>query len=202
MTSGGVNHVYGFPPRLITRLRYCDTYSLTSTAGSLAKQVMYINSTFDPDNSGTGHQPAYRDTYATLYNHYAVISAKVKVTFVSNSATSSMLVGCKFDDDNTTSSTATTLMEESTGQHLLLPNNAGSISCRTLSFNWSCEKQLGINPYASETYKTLVTSNPSEIAAFLIWAQPIDGSSTTVTSVLVDMEQEVLFTELTTIIGS
>lgn len=191
-------NIFGFPPKMVAKLRYCDTYQITSTAGSIAKQVLYLNSTFDPDNTGTGHQPLYRDTYAAIYLQYAVISAKVRLTFVSNAATSAMLVGGLIDDDNSTSTTVSVLCEQSSGQHWLIPNATGSLNTHTFYFNWNCMKWLGIDPYASETYKTAVGSNPTEISSFLIWAAPCDGSSTTTTTVFVEMEQTVLWTELTT----
>lgn len=194
----GPKTVFGFPPTLLTKLRYVDTYALISTAGAIAKQVMYLNSTFDPDNSGTGHQPLYRDTYAAIYDQYAVVSTSVKIQYQSLSATSGMVIGAVVDDDNSSSSTPTVLMEQNMGKHMLLPPFTGSISNRTINLQWDCKKHLGIDPYTSQTYKTAVGSNPSEVASLIIWSVPADGSSTATCQVQVTMEFTVLFTELTT----
>ncbi len=183
---------------MATKLRYCDIYQITSTTGSTAKQLLNLNSTFDPDQSGVGHQPLYRDTYAGIYDQYAVISAKIRVTFVSNATTSAMLVGCVIDDDNTASTTLSTLCEQSTGVHWLIPNSSGSLNNHTFYLNWSAMKHLGIDPYTSELYKTAVGSNPTEISTLCIWAAPADGTSTTTTTVFVELEQTVLWTELST----
>lgn len=183
---------------MLTRLRYVDTYGLTSTSGSIGKQLFIINSTFDPDSTGVGHQPLYRDTYAAIYDQYAVVSAKIKVTFTSNSTTSPMICGASFDDDVTTSTSIYALMEQNTGKHLLLPNNSGSLSTKSLTFNWDCKRMLGIDPFASQTYKTAVGSNPTEQATFVVYAQPTDVVSTTVTGILVEIDYVVLFTELQT----
>ncbi len=191
-------NVFGFPTKLVAKLRYCDIFQITSTTGSIAKEVLNINSTFDPDQTGTGHQPMYRDTYAGIYDQYAVISAKAYVTFVSNATTSAMLVGTVIDDDSSTSSVFQTLCEQSTGEHYLIPNATGSLNNHRFVVNWDCKKHLGIDPYSSESYKTPVGSNPTEISTLLCWAYPADGSSTTTTTVFVELEQTVLWTELST----
>lgn len=194
----GSSTVYGFPPTLLTKLRYVDTYALISTAGAIAKQVMYLNSTFDPDNSGTGHQPLYRDTYAAIYDQYAVVSCRAIVQFQSLAASTGMVIGAVIDDDNVSSSTPTVLMEQNLGKHMLLPPFTGSISNRTIVISWNCKRHLGIDPFTSQTYKSAVGSNPSEIASLIIWSVPADGSSTATSQVQVTLEMEVLFTELQT----
>jgi hypothetical protein len=194
----GDRQVFGFPPIIETKLRYVDTYALVSTAGSLAKQVMYLNSTFDPDNTGTGHQPLYRDTYAAIYDQYSVVHCHAKITFQSLAVATSNSIGVVIDDDNSTSTTPTTLMEQSRGKHHLLPPLSGSLSNHTFVVEWDCKRDLGIDPYASETYKTINTSNPTEIAALLLWSVPADGSSTTTIQVQVELVQTVLWTELIT----
>jgi hypothetical protein len=191
------NQLLGFPPKLLAKVRYVDSYALTSTVGSVSKQVMILNSTFDPDNTGSGHQPLYRDTFAGLYDQYAVTQCDVVVKFVNTSATP-ITVGCVYDDDNSTSGTVNTLCEQTTGQHTIVPALTGSLSSTTFRYHWDCETMLGIDPYASETYKTAVGSNPSESADFLLWASATDGASTGSVVVHVEMVFTVLWTELTT----
>jgi hypothetical protein len=200
--ANGAEHVFGFPNKLMSKLRYVDTYAVTSTSGSIGKQVLYLNSTFDPDNTGTGHQPLYRDTFAAIYDQYAVVSADVIVTFVSNAATSPMLVGCVVDDDAATSSTINTLCEQSNGQNAMLPNATGAPTVHTFRYHWDCKKILQIDPYLSETYKTAVGSNPTEVSSMLLWAAPADTVSTTTTLIHVELEQTVLWTELTSPVQS
>jgi len=180
-----------------TTLRYVDTYALTSVTGSIGKQVMYVNSTFDPDNSGTGHQPLYRDTYAALYDQYAVIACKVTITFIVNS-TSAMHLGAVFEDDNSTSTVLNTLLEQNRGVSELVPQATGAPNTHTFVMDWDCARDLNIDPYASETYKTAVGSNPSEVAALLLYSAPADGAANTTSFAKVTLEQRVLFSELST----
>jgi len=194
----GNNLAFGFPPKLLTKLRYADTYAMVSTAGTIAKQVMNINSIFDPDSTGVGHQPLYRDTYAAIYDQYAVVSATIKATYVSLASTSGVHAGLVLDDDSSVSNTITTLMEQNLGVNTLLSTSSGALSVRTLTGNFNCKRDLGIDPYASETYKTAVGSNPTEDYCALVWMVPADGSSTVTNQVVVEIEYTVLWTELST----
>lgn len=198
----GNNLMFGFPSQLVTKLRYADTYALVCTSGAIAKNVFNMNSIFDPDSTGIGHQPAYRDTYATLYDQYAVISSNIKVTFVSLAANTGVHAGLTMDDDSTTTTTVTTLIEQNFGKTTLLAPISGGLSCKTLTASFDCKKHLGIDPYTSEQYKSSQGSNPNETFCAVAWASPCDGSSTVTVQALVEIEYTVLFSELATIIGS
>lgn len=187
----------GFPSAVVCNLRYCDTYALTITTGSLGTQKMRWNSTFDPDQSGIGHQPLYRDTFATIYDHYAVVSAYVEVSFVNNAAFP-ILVGMVTDDDTSPSTDVHVLMEQAYGVHKLLPPQAGSLSTCVLRSDWDCKKVLKIDPFGSESYKTAVGSNPTEESILSIWATTTDGVSSSSVIVNVTLVQHVLWTELAT----
>lgn len=185
----------GFPAKLLTRIRYHDTEVLASTTGSIAKYYYRLNSTFDPDVTGAGHQPMFRDTFASIYDHYSVVSTKVTVKFA-NTSTVSYHTGVLIDDDGSTSTNIDTLCEDTQGQTEMLPPLSGSLSSHTYHVRWDCEKYLGINPFASETYKTATGSNPAEESQLAIWAVPTDGSSSASVVVTVMLEYTVLWTEL------
>jgi len=187
----------GFPQTLLTKVRYYDTYAMTVTTGSLGKQVMRWNSTFDPDFTSTGHQPLYRDTFAAIYDHYAVVDARATVKIV-NTSTVPLIVGCVTDDDSSAAGSVTVLCEQPTGVHELLPPLSGSLSSVKFNRTWSCRDVLGIDPYSSEEYKTSVASNPTEESYLHIWGTVTDGSSSTSITVAVEMEYTVLWTELQT----
>lgn len=76
------------PQRSIVKHKYAT--SVNTVAGS-GLYYINLNSMYDPDRSGIGHQPYGRDTFASLYNQYRVIGCKYTVEVSSNSAT--ILVG-------------------------------------------------------------------------------------------------------------
>jgi hypothetical protein len=182
---------------MITKLRYVDSFSLSISSGSLAKQLMRWNSTFDPDFTGVGHQPLYRDTFASVYDHYAVVSTKAKVKYINTSTDTVIVCGVVTEDDSSSSSTSTTLCEQATGQHTILPPLAGSLSTHTFAASWDCQEVLGIDPYGSEAYKTPTGENPSEESYLVIWVTNYNASTMAVT-VNLEMEFTVVWSELAT----
>lgn len=61
------------------KMKYSTTINLDAATGSVNSWMFRANSIFDPDYSGTGHQPSLHDTYATLYRHYEVLSSRIVV---------------------------------------------------------------------------------------------------------------------------
>jgi hypothetical protein len=198
--GGGRNSTFGFPDKIICKMRYHDIEPLASTLGTIAKYVYRLNSTFDPDYTGVGHQPMFRDTYAAIYDHYSVIRTKATIKFVNTTAVA-FNVGCIIEDDGSSTTLLDNICEQSHGQHRLLPALNGSLSSSTFTVTWDCKKVLGIDPFASETYKTAVGSNPAEESTLVVWALPIDGSTATLYFDIL-LEYEVLWTELATPTGS
>ncbi len=190
--------VYGFPDRLVTKLRYNDVLTAVSTTGALNTYIFRWNSTFDPDLSGTGHQPLYRDTYASIYDQYAVTRAWARIRFDNTSNSVGFVFGAVTDDDSSVSSTFQTLMEQSHGNSETLTALTGSHSSHELNMVWDAAKVLNIDPYTSEAYKTAVGSNPTEVSTLVMWSKPIDGSTTATMLITIELIQEVLWTELST----
>ncbi len=189
--------MYGFPPTLQTRLRYCDTISTASTSGAIAKTIFRVNSLYDPDYTDAGHQPLYRDTFLPIYNLYAVASARITVTYV-NPGSVPAHCGVVFEDDVTPSTSYNVLMEQNTGVHKLLPAQAGSLSSHTFHLLWDCKKMLGIDPYNDQAYKSIFDSYPTFIGGMCCWIQPVDLSSTVTYYLNVEIDQLVYFSDLKT----
>jgi len=191
-----VPNVFGFPDKLQTTLRYHFLGAINSVSGATGKQVFRWNSVYDPDYTNAGHQPLYRDSFAAVYDQYAVVSARVTIRYT-NPNTTTFLVGALTDDDSTSSTSTDTLCEQSHGMRALLTPLSGSRSEQTFKMTWTCKDVLGIDPYASELYKTGVGSDPTEVSTLILWAADVTGATN---GILVDvmLEQDVLFTELAT----
>lgn len=61
-----------FAQRYITRMKYCDAFTLSPTQGFWRFALNSINK---PNITGIGHQPSGHDTLQTIYNRYRVIKA-------------------------------------------------------------------------------------------------------------------------------
>lgn len=71
----------GVPQKMSVTLRYVDAIPLNAGAAKVATYVMRANGIYDPDYTGTGHQPMTRDTWAGLFGYYTVKRARCTATF-------------------------------------------------------------------------------------------------------------------------
>jgi len=70
-------------------MRYVDAGVLNASTTTGDIWNFRANSIFDPDQTGTGHQPYGHDTYATMWNHYTVLGSKIQIDYISDAATGS-----------------------------------------------------------------------------------------------------------------
>jgi hypothetical protein len=189
--------VFGFPDRLRTQLRYSDSFGIASVTGAVGAQKYRSNSIYDPDQTNAGHQPLYFDTYAAIYDHYAVIGSTIKVELI-NSNTSTFVAGLVIDDDTTISSDVRVLCEQNHGMSATLTPLTGSSSKHTFTCSFNAARVLGIDPFTSQSYKTGIASNPTEESYFIVWVADLLGSGTTYLTMKVEIIYDVLFTELST----
>lgn len=189
----GVN-VFAFPNTIISKLRYVQYLTLTSTSGSMASNYFRANSIFDPDQTGTGHQPLYRDTWASIYNHYKVLGAKITVraTAVTPETTATALAfGIVGEDDNAASSTSETRMEQSNSAYALVGKNGFS----TLTATFSPNEMFGPG---GQDDNVAMGNNPTEEWYFVVWAASADGASSNKLNCIVEIDYTVRFAELVT----
>jgi len=77
-----------FPPRFRCTLTYCDQSTLTApaTTNLSASYRFALNGIYDPNVTGTGHQPMFFDQLTGLYSLYRVLRARVQVTWTNPTA--------------------------------------------------------------------------------------------------------------------
>lgn len=177
-------YLTGFPKEMKMKHRYVDTVSLDATATTPAIHRFRCNSVFDPDYTGTGHQPLYRDLMVTIYNHYVVTGSKITVKFT-NAATSAnyqsaSVCGVYLDDNSTDHTIYTTLMENGRGQSKMLAQAAtrggDSVTCRQ---KFSAKKFFGVKDVKDNITRigAAVAANPSEDAYFVVFSQGVQPSA-------------------------
>jgi hypothetical protein len=74
----------GFPTRMAVKLVYEDLLTLApgTTFGSY---IFRGNSLYDPDYTGTGHQPRFYDQLTPVYGRYKVLSSSIIVEMINTS---------------------------------------------------------------------------------------------------------------------
>jgi len=87
-------------PRTLCIFRYTDAITAAGTSTVAQDYQFRLNSLFDFDFTGTGHQPMGFDQMMLFYNHFCVVKAKMTVVF-RNTLTTSMQVGLRQDASST-----------------------------------------------------------------------------------------------------
>lgn len=172
----------GFPKTTMVKLRYVDSIVIDPGVSTLATYAFRANSCFDPDFTGTGHQPMNFDMWATLYNHYTVVGSKIRCNFFGSIGSSKAVVsGINLSDDTTFTNDASTMMEQGLSRyHLAYENpvaNKGNGSYVTKGY--SCKKFFNLtNPTDnSDRIGAPVSTNPAELAYFIVFVGGLASSA-------------------------
>lgn len=70
-----------FAPRCLVRFRYSEDLARVLTTGTVDDYQYNLNSIYDPNRTGTGHQPMGHDNYAAIYDRYRVYAVSWRITF-------------------------------------------------------------------------------------------------------------------------
>lgn len=161
-------------------MRYCTAIQLDpGSAGIRAFHKFSAISIYDPDVTGTGHQPHGHDTYQLLYQHYKVIGSKLTATFspAGAQAGSGTMVCAVAVDDSVTEppSDIQNVIEGPDCVYAIASNADGSPNVVTLTKTFSPMKFLGITPDQWRSAgSALFGQNPNEDAYFNVFAAPLN----------------------------
>lgn len=135
-----------FPKSFVTKHRYVQTFTLDPGISVPATQLFRCLNIFDPDYTGTGHQPLGYDQMTPIYDHYNVLGAKIKVKAMSAAAdagSGGTVVGIYIDDDQIPSSQYDTILEQGNGVSRILTGNTAN-GYVTMSKTFSTKKWFGV----------------------------------------------------------
>lgn len=194
---------FGFPDRMVTKLRYVDNFNLTGGAGVVGANVFRFNSCFDPDLTGVGHQPMYFDQFAGAvgtgpYSRYRVISAKATVSFMQTSppavaATNLGPIVVGLQTGATSGLYATNLSglcEASNSTWTQLGDKAGGNNMKVLTATYSPRRDLGVAT-DDDTVSAAYNGNPSQVFHLIPWK--IDTIGAAAVTALVEIVYTVEF---------
>nr|QTE03563.1 MAG: putative capsid protein [Syrmaticus reevesii CRESS-DNA-virus sp.] len=183
---------FGFPTKIITILRYFDTYILTSVSGGLSTQVMRMNGPRDPDQSGVGHQPMYWDRYAAIYQSYRVLGSRITAE-ISGATLQSTQGPWTFGINGSTASTSmgTSVRNRAEQNDSISTVYNGQQGVQRLSFAYSPEIKLG-RPAGDDTVGAFVGADPVTQYYAHVWVADMNGA-TSISSVRIGMEYTIEF---------
>jgi len=172
---------FGFPTKIITVIRYVEFVVLTSTTGSVSFNSFKMNSLFDPNSTGTGHQPMWFDNYSAIYDNYRVLGAVAKVKFapITMPVATAGPIYIGINGANTTNSVSSTpeaRAEMSDSVFDVIGLNTTYKEAKELFFTYSPESKLG-RPNGDDTVGSGVNANPSQIYYIQPWISDQTGTS-------------------------
>lgn len=174
----------GLPKQMIITQKYREVVPLNSVAGSTAVYSFSCNSIYDPNYTGTGHQPMYFDQLGALYDHYCVIGSKIRYKIV-NASVPVKLAFYVNDDSAVTPTSPEGASELTSGKLFLLPASGTTAPLR-FTGSWSAKKYFGKGVLANTELQGTTSSNPTEQSFYTLVTQSADLSSNS--SVYIDAE--------------
>lgn len=187
-----------FPDTLEVTLRYAAAYTITPVSG-IAKYMWRSNDLFDPDYTGTGHQPLYFDTYMAVYNHFVVKKSKIYIKHADGVAYNSV-VSVYRDDDTSTEALAENAVERPGVSYDVY---IGSVTQpKTLVCTYDAAKVFGPNPMANTKLIGNASASPSEGNFYVYNYEEPGGLRTTAFVIQVLIEYTAILSELKTIVQS
>lgn len=162
------------PPSLMRKLRYVDTVTLAPSTGASTYRFS-ANGMYDPDISGTGHQPLGFDQYMLLYDHYKVLKSKITVQFclpATDVQADDCVLAIYLDDDVGSISNIGTAIEQ--GNTVWTAAKATGVKPYKLSKTFT-SKEFFANKKESAELVGGDGSNPAEQAYWSVMAGPMNG---------------------------
>lgn len=189
------------PERIFTKLRYSEVLSTTTAVANSLYPYLFQTSIHDPDFTGVGHQPLWRDQMATLYNRYRVFGIKYKITW-KNTQINQLAIGyVKHSDNSTTETNFNTLTERREGKHVALDSANGR--CNYTYGYLSIPKCFGMSKkefYDDDGFIAAIGANPAKMAYLHVYLMSLLAGA--VFNVFVDLEYYVEFLDRVDIASS
>lgn len=164
------------PQRYITKMKYADTFQLSTTNGGTYR--FNLNSIFDPNRSGIGHQPYGRDQLATLWNRYRVFRVSYALSFY-NSSTSAKVAVCPSNIEMGVSTLSEVMENPQSKWAIQLPNGSQKVIKGTVYLP-ALTGRTPAQYLADDRYQAEMGSNPAELLILNIFGQNISDVTTTI----------------------
>lgn len=163
------------------RLTYYDSGSITTTAGILNSVVFSVNGLYDPNITGTGHQPAGFDQMMVFFDHYVVVYAKAIVTWANAATNQTAQVALSLNSTVTPVADVYSLCETGyiTRDYVNVAGTTDGIKTSAMSCNVSKFQGVPIPKDDPELWGS-VSTNPTEQSYFnlSVWDLVSSGTST------------------------
>lgn len=179
------------------KFRYSTLIRLDASTGGVSGHIFSANGMYDPDISGTGHQPLGYDQFmGTFYNHYTVLSSRIKCTVMStdsNSLTGQSLFMIETSGNNTLDTSKIAILDRNAAAAVTCANAQQS---KIVYRSCNISKFLGQDVLSEDNNAGAPTSNPTEQVYFHMYTTGADDiSNPAIVNVLVVIDYDVVLHE-------
>lgn len=190
------------PTSLDVSFKYVDRITIDAAgSGAIANYIFSANGMYDPDVTGTGHQPTGFDQWlgtsstTGFYNHYHVYKSEIKVTASSQAAdnTGQAVVLLGLSDDTTVGIDFNTLLENPTYKALHIGSVGSGRDTASMSHVADMPRYFGIprdSIYAKDDLRGIYSSNPAEGVFFIL---AVGSNNPTVNPAAVALVVEIVY---------
>jgi hypothetical protein len=170
--------------------------SLVSAAANPGVYIFSANGLFDPDITGTGHQPRGFDQLMLFYDHYVVQKTKITVRFFNASTATPAVAFITVRDSSVKSTNALDYVESSITKSTSLAVEGSSSANKTLEHLVDVGRFLGRNDTMSDSQlKGDAANNPVEGCFFHVGAYTPDLFTATTVQIQVVIEYHLTLIE-------
>lgn len=161
--------------------KYSDLINLNPTIFTVYSFM--VNSLYDPNYTGGGHQPAGFDQIAALYKHYIIMRATVIIRAINLSATVPAYIGGAFSrltltGDLDGSNPVQNFEEQSSAKTMILGVAGSGAEVKTFTMSVVPHRFMGVkNPMSDDRFWGDNTANPSESVFWNLLCCSVDNAS-------------------------
>lgn len=204
-----------YPMSTDVEFKYVDRISMDAGgSGAVAQYQFACNGMYDPDITGTGHQPLSFDQWmgtsstTGFYNHYQVEASEIRITAFSQAAdnTGQAVILLGISDDTTTGIDFNTALENPSYERATLGSVGSGHDVVPMKKKWNASRYFGLTQeslYAKTDLKGNSGSNPSELAYFTIYVSSDNPTvNPAAVSLLIEIKYRAHLTERKELLGS
>lgn len=185
------------PGKLAVRLKYAEKFTIDPTIlGGPGVYMFSANSLYDPNETGTGHQPRGFDQYMELYTKFCVIATSIRLDYKLSAGDSfSQIVGISLKNTSNSLGSIEAYKESRNTIHRMVAGGDG-MPARSMTFKCKPHKFLGIShPLSDDQMKGSALSDPTNECFFHIFTAPVEAVDATYLQCSVTIDYTVIFTE-------
>lgn len=173
-----------------------DRVELNPGAGGTSAETIYrLNSLYDPNLSGVGHQPLGFDQIMPLYDHFTVIGARARVNFTNTSSGGSVNAALILTDDATALSTLAPSIENGNCRWTTLGDVSTASATKTMSINCNTSQFLGHKVMQDSKYSGSISQDPLDGVYLHVFVEPTTTSDLGPTIYTIEIEYIAILTE-------